>query len=79
MIHVVYNIYKLSYMTVSFDEKPIEIKTLHDCVIHSDQIWLDGHLITGGIREVLEKKYPESEGYSIKVETLLSPGNQSNE
>ncbi len=46
-----------------------------DIVVHSDEYWFDkgNYLVTGGIREELEKKYP-SEKYTIFVDVLTHPG-----
>lgn len=66
MIHVVYTITK---------KKSVRV---HDIVTSTEQHWLEGNQVTGGIIEAIRKTYPESE-FDVEVSTLISTGNQPNE
>lgn len=41
--------------------------SIYDIIIHDDEYWSGTSLVHGGIRESLEKKYPDDE-YRIEVE-----------
>lgn len=62
-ISVVYTIKKIGSVEVT------------DIVTHTDEYWFESgnYLVTGGIREMLEKKYSPEE-YKILVEVLTHPG-----
>ena len=66
MIHVVYTITKKNSVRV------------HDVVACTEQHWLEGNQVTGGIIEAIRKTYPESE-FDVEVSTLISTGKQRNE
>lgn len=67
MIHVVYSIYKSN----GADTNPIY--SIHDVITHTDSHWVGKVSITGGIRDELEKEYPEPE-FMIQVSTVTSAG-----
>lgn len=61
-------------ISVVYTIKEIGKADVLDIVVHSDEYWLNqgNYLVTGGIREELEKKYP-SEKYRILVDVLTHP------
>lgn len=62
-------------ISVVYTIREIGKPEVNDIIIHTDDYWFESgnYLVTGGIREVLEKKFPNDK-YKITVDVLTHVG-----